>query len=202
MTRLQSGWVAVKRRFRGYAGPAPLRFPAVVLDRHRTERMPIAFYPVEHHGRRVVFDTGETSRASDPAWFGCDVLTRCFHTSQLRFSAAPENELGPRLERLGIAPSSVDTVVLSHLRSDHIGGLRHVGEATWLISARDPGGHPGALLCRFPSHAATRRVAPDADPFGGFEGSYRLTSSGHLRIVPTPGHTAGHQSLLLRDGER
>ena len=202
ITRLQSGWVAVKRRFREYGGPSALRFAAIVLDRHWTEWMPITFYLVEHGERRIVFDTGESARASDPEWFACDGATRWFYTRQLRFRVAPEDELGPQLEHLGIDPASVDTVVLSHLHSDHVGGLRHVAEATWLLSARDADGHPGALLCRIPEHADTRRVRPAADPFGAFAESHRVSDDGDVRIVPTPGHTAGHQSLLVRDGER
>lgn len=32
-----------------------------------------------------------------------------------------------------------------------------------------------------------------------FKSSHRITKSGDVIIVPTPGHTSGHQSVILRD---
>ena len=92
--------------------------------------------------------------------------------------------------------------MLSHLHSDHVGGLGHVTGAAWLISARDAGGHGGALTCRMPEHADTVLVRPGDDPFGAFARSMRVTADGDVRVVPTPGHSSGHQSLLIRDGVR
>ncbi len=42
----------------------------------------------------------------------------------------------------------------------------------------------------------------DGPPLGPFSGSYDLAGDGRLVLVPTPGHTAGHMSLLVRDGDR
>ncbi len=202
VTRLQTGHVAVKRRFREWSGPTVLRLPAILLDRQWTEWMPIRFYLVERNGRRIVFDTGETARVADPGHFDCDAVTGWFYRSQLRFAVAPTDELGPQLRLLDLEPSSVDTVVLSHLHSDHVGGLSHLPDATWMISATDADGHAGALPCRMPTHADTVMVRYEDEAFGAFPRSTRLTEDGAVRIVPTPGHSPGHQSVLIRDGER
>ena len=206
VTAVQTGWVAVKRRFREYAGPAFLRLPAIVLDRRWTEWLPIRFFLVEGVGGgaadALVFDTGETARTADPDWFGCDPATRWFYTRQLRFAVAPEEELGPQLEALGVPADAVGAAVLSHLHSDHVGGLSWLGGATWYLSARDANGHAGALTCRIPAHADTVLVMPPETPFGAFGRSLPLDAAGHARIVPTPGHSPGHQSLLLRDVDR
>ena len=39
------------------------------------------------------------------------------------------------------------------------------------------------------------------DPFGPFPSSLALTSAGDVRLVPTPGHTPGHMSVILDEGE-
>ena len=56
---LQTGWVAVKQRFRELRGPAALRIPGIVTDRRWTEWMPIQFFVVEHPDGILVFDTDE-----------------------------------------------------------------------------------------------------------------------------------------------
>ncbi len=198
---VQTGWVAVKRRFRELSGPASLRALAIVLDRDWTEWMPILFYVLEHDEGIVVFDTGETARVSDPDYFSCDAATGWFYRSQLRFAVRPEDELGPQLEALGLDAASVRWAVLSHLHSDHMGGMRHLTGAEFLISRRDWAGHRGALRCRIPEFVRPTLVEWRDPAFGAFASSHRVTSDGALRIVPTPGHTPGHQSLLLREGD-
>ena len=202
VTRLQTGHVAVKRRFREWSGPAALRLPAILLDGRWTEWFPIAFYLVERPDLTLVFDTGETARVADPGHFDCDPVTGWFYRTQLRFAVTAEDELGPQLERVGVSPADIDTVVLSHLHSDHVGGLSHLRDATWMISMRDARGHAGALTCRMPDHADTVLVGADDGPFGAFDRSERVTADGDVRIVPTPGHSPGHQSVLIRDGAR
>ena len=44
-------------------------------------------------------------------------------------------------------------------------------------------------------------VRYDDGPFGAFDRSHALTDDGTVRVVPTPGHTPGHQSLLIRDDD-
>ena len=65
-----------------------------------------------------------------------------------------------------------------------------------LISARDANGHGGALTCRMPTHDDTVLVRHDDGPFGAFARSTRVAipDDGDVRVVPTPGHSPGHQS--------
>ena len=53
-------------------------------------------------------------------------------------------------------------------------------------------------MCRIPEHSKTQYVRFDAEPFGGFQTSFSFNTSGNIRIVPTPGHTRGHQSVMLK----
>jgi glyoxylase-like metal-dependent hydrolase (beta-lactamase superfamily II) len=36
------------------------------------------------------------------------------------------------------------------------------------------------------------------EPIGPFEQSFPLTKDGRVRLVPTPGHTMGHQSIIVQ----
>lgn len=199
---LQTGWVSVKQRFRELRGPDSLRLPSIIVNRKWTEWIPIQFYVIEHKEGVIVFDTGETADAMHPEHFNCDPITNWFYLNQLRFSVNHEHELGPQLEKIGLAPANVKWVVLSHLHSDHIGGLKYLNKSKVFISKVDAQGHAGALMCRMPKHLNTTLVSYPDGPFGAFTDSYKVTSDGNVRIVPTPGHTAGHQSLLYKQGNK
>lgn len=199
--RVQTGWVSVKQRFREMRGPAFLRVTAIVTDTSWTEWLPITFYVIEHPEGTLVFDTGETAKTSQPDYFDCDPGTRWFYLNQLRFAVAPEDELGPQLESLGINPGDVRWAVLSHLHSDHMGGMGWLSGAEFLVSDTDADGHRGALMCRLPPGIKTTRVTYPDGPMGAFEKSARITSDGNLGIVSTPGHTPGHQSVLYLENE-
>lgn len=92
--------------------------------------------------------------------------------------------------------------VHSHLHSDHIRGLKYLTSSKVLISKKDRKGHQGSLQCRFPLNLQINDVTYTDGKFGAFDSSYKLSVDGNLRIVPTPGHTEGHQSLMLKEDKK
>ncbi len=194
---IQTGWGAVKQNAHDASGPGPLRFLSMVTDGDWTAWFPINFYAIERFGSVLIFDTGETARIREDGYYRCDALTEWIYLSQFRFSVAPEYELGPQLRSLGIDPATVKWTVLSHLHSDHMGGMSYLTGAEFLISRRDWGGHRGALLCRIPRWIKPTLVEYAPEPFGVFQRSHAVGGDPSLRIVPTPGHSSGHQSLML-----
>ncbi|WP_153535301.1 MBL fold metallo-hydrolase [Actinomadura macrotermitis] len=99
----------------------------------------------------------------------------------------------------GVAPGDVGTVVLTHLHSDHASGAvvagaplfpnaRHLVQERELAGLRREGG---------PVLDAVVRPLLDAGLVDAADGEARLAPD--VRAVPTPGHTAGHQSVVLGD---
>jgi glyoxylase-like metal-dependent hydrolase (beta-lactamase superfamily II) len=126
----------------------------------------------------------------------------------VRIDVKAEQEIGPELRLLGIRPSDVKTVILTHLHTDHAGGLRYFPKTEILVSHFElkratgfVGRLRGYLPNRWPSWMAPRPIQFGAIPRGPFDRSCPVTSNGSVAIVPTPGHTPGHVSVIVDDGE-
>jgi len=199
---IQTGSVAVRSRQRRGAGPGPLRLAATLADRQWTEPLPILAWVIEHPEGLIVVDTGETSRASQrgyfPAWHP-------YFRLGVREWVEPEEEIGPRMRRLGLSPADARWVVLTHLHTDHAGGLGHFPGSEILVSRRElelasglAGSLRGYLPQRWPAWFAPTPVDFSGRPFGPFEYTVPLTEAGDVMLVATPGHTPGHMSVLVR----
>src|SRR5256885_8400169 len=131
---IQTGTVAVKTRQVEGVGHGRRRQLNMFLDREWTEPLPIYAFAIEHPEGVIVVDTGETARTSDSDYFP---RWHPFFRYGLREWVAPEEEIGPQLERLGIRPSDVRRVVLTHMHTDHAGGLHHFPHNEILVSGSD-----------------------------------------------------------------
>jgi N-acyl homoserine lactone hydrolase len=181
----------------------------VLTSRKWTPPLPINVYVIEHRAGLVLFDTGQ-DRASitDPAYFPSGPLLSPLF-SMARFAMDADQTLTALLQRIGCRASDVATVVVSHLHGDHIGGLREVAQAELLVSQAE--WH--TLTGRWPELAGVmrrhidvpglrwRQIEPAAlhDPaLAPFDVGHDVFGDGSLVIVPTPGHTAGSISLIVR----
>ena len=60
----------------------------------------------------------------------------------------------------------------------------------------------GYLPQRWPDGLEPTLIDFDGEAVGPFRASYDVAGDGRLLLVPTPGHTAGHAALLVRDDRR
>jgi len=96
--------------------------------------------------------------------------------------------LAGQLEQLGVKPEDVKAMAVSHTHPDHSGNVELFPQATLYVQKAEydwPGTNNEP---RFkPSHPV-ELLAGDKDVFG----------DGSVTILSTPGHTPGHQSLLVK----
>lgn len=181
----------------------------VLTSRKWTAPLPINVFVIEHRDGLVLFDTGQ-DRASvtDPRYFPTGPLLGSLF-SMAKFEMVADQTLSVQLERLGYRAADVRTVVLSHLHGNHIGGLREVAQAELLVSRAEW----DTLSETWPELAGIMRrhidmpglrwrqieMAPHHDAaLAPFNTGHDLFGDGSLVIVPTPGHTAGSISLIVR----
>jgi glyoxylase-like metal-dependent hydrolase (beta-lactamase superfamily II) len=111
---------------------------------------------------------------------------------------APTVTLTAQLAQLNIRPEQVKFVGISHFHADHTGQLPSLPAATLLIGDREwaaltaPQPMAGANVAGFQhwigGGGKLEALSADKDVFG----------DGTVVILRTPGHTPGHQSLLVR----
>lgn len=179
--------------------------------RWRPVRLPVLVGVLRHpvHGV-VLFDTGLAPRVRRAA----EAWPRSLYPWLIPFSATDRASARTRLLGMGISANEVRTVVLSHFHPDHVGGLRDFPRARIVASKeawrRVEGaegwtglrrGHLPALL---PEDFESRLVLVDGTddgPYGPFPGTHDLLGDGSLRLIPLPGHAAGHLGLLAELGD-
>jgi N-acyl homoserine lactone hydrolase len=181
----------------------------LLTSRRWTGPRPINVYVIEHDRGLVLFDTGQ-DRASvtDPGYFPRGV-TGSLHRRLARFAIGEDDTLSAQLATLGYAATDIAVAIVSHLHVDHIGGLRELTGARVLVSAAEWAelARPVPELRGFlREHIVLaglewHRVTPERthDPaLAPFTASLDVFGDSSLVLLPTPGHTAGSMSLLVR----
>ena len=125
-----TGLVQVKLAQIEGRGQGLARAAHILFDEGWSEWLPIYAWVIDHPEGIIVVDTGETARVHErgyhPRWHP-------FFRRAARFSVRPQEEIGPQLRALGIASRDVRQVVITHLHTDHAGGLVHLsGSNTWV----------------------------------------------------------------------
>ncbi|WHX21411.1 MBL fold metallo-hydrolase [Streptomyces malaysiensis subsp. malaysiensis] len=148
--------------------------PAVETGGPEPRVEPVLAYLVRHDRGLVLFDTG--IGAADPE-------TEAHYRPRRR--ALPE-----ALAAAGVALADVSLVVNCHLHFDHCGGNPLLGGRPILVqdvelATARAGGYTFDELLDFPG-ATYEELAGEAEIWPG------------VHIIPTPGHTDGHQSLVVR----
>src|SRR5580658_346883 len=198
---MRTGLVQVRQAQRESKGKGPARIVNMLLDKEWTEWLPIYAWAIEHAEGVIVVDTGETSRVHQKGYFPG---WHPFYRRAARFSVHSDEEIGPHLRELGIAPRDVRHVVLTHLHTDHAGGLAHLTNARSWVSEQEfdrasglGGRIQGYLPHRWPRWWQPSFIRFDHGAFGPFENSMSLTKQGDVLILPTPGHTPHHVSVVV-----
>jgi glyoxylase-like metal-dependent hydrolase (beta-lactamase superfamily II) len=153
--------------------------------------VPVPFFLIRHPQGDVIVDGGNPlAVARDPHahWGGLADVFEVHMTEQQHCVA--------QLGRVGVGPDSVGYVVQTHLHIDHTGALGHFPNATIVVHAREL---EAARSSEDP--LASGYVREDYDRPGLrwqlAEAELDLFEDGTIRLLETPGHSAGHMSLLL-----
>jgi glyoxylase-like metal-dependent hydrolase (beta-lactamase superfamily II) len=155
-----------------YTMPADSQFPG--------ERVVVTAFVIEHPRGVFLMDTGFSPEPKK--------MVDRYRPVQIR----PIDEA---LRSAGRARSDVKIIANCHFHADHSGGNRHFAGTPILVQKRelaharsDPDYTHLPHVADFPG-AVIEEIEGEAEPWPG------------IRIVPTPGHSPGHQSLVVETKE-
>lgn len=190
---LTTGTVRVKDAFL-FAASGPMRQLRLFMPGAFSDRLPIHAWVVEHNGRRLLVDAGETAAARDIPF--------------ARFDVQPADELPAALAAAGMTVEDVDEVVLTHMHGDHMDGAVHLRRPVRVHDAELAYSRSAAsrffqraLRQPIPAGVDFEPLALDGGPFGAFEASKALSDDERIVAVATPGHTPGHISIICIDDD-
>lgn len=157
-------------------------FGALLRRRHAYE-FPAYAFVIEHPTAGLfAIDTGMAAGSAVPAW-------------QRRFvpHPLPSQEIGPAMQRAGLDPREVSTVILTHLDWDHAGGLHHFPHARVIVQRSEWAFAQTRMgRARYQPQRWPATLRPDL-----IEGEEELLPGVHA--VPLAGHSVGQIGVQIGD---
>jgi glyoxylase-like metal-dependent hydrolase (beta-lactamase superfamily II) len=161
-------------------------------DLDRQVRYPVPAYLIETDEERILVDTGLHPGAAEGAarHYGAADALALFQLEQ-EASVAEQVDL-----------DTIDRVVITHLHFDHAGGLDLLPASIPVVIQRREweAAHDAAAIAKNFYLPADYACLEDRDRVVLVDGDHDLLGDGSVRLLSTPGHTPGHQSVAV--GER
>lgn len=176
--------------------------------------VPVPFFLIQHKGKNILFDTGQHKDDVKD-----HLLPRLVNGVKPVFES--EFDWAPKaIEQVGLKPEDIDFIIVSHLHHDHAGAITEFPNATVIVQKEE------FDYVRRPDYFMTQAYYNDEAPAkvtgfdmkgtdandlenivdwyflnGWADNKFDLFGDGKIVIYFTPGHTVGHQSLLVRTDE-
>ncbi len=204
------GWFHAQPGLRG-----TLRALGIGVPKDQLIRIPIVAFLIEHPGAGpILIDTGYHRVVADGSARernrNLGPIGRLLGAGNIHMR--PEQTVAAQLQARGIEPHDIRLILMTHLHFDHASALADFPAATVLASEREWRaararssalfGYPSAQLDPRPVYRTVDFHGPLAHPHGPFERALDLFGDGSLTLLDTPGHSAGHLSIIARLRER
>jgi len=147
---------------------------------------------IKHGNEWLLWDTGVPESAlNDPRGWSTLPKLIVYHL---------DKTLTDQLAQIGLKPSDITRVAISHTHGDHIGNvgllpnsaiMMQRAEYSWVNSPNGPNDNVNQLL------ALARKLLGTPKSLQLIDGDTDVYGDGSVTLVSTPGHTPGHQSLLV-----
>jgi len=164
--------------------------------------------PGENVGRSIEFSSTCWLIKHGSEWLLWDAgVPEAAHNDPRGWSTLPklivyhlDRTMKDQLAEIGLDSRDITRVAISHTHGDHIGNVAMFANATilmqqaeysWINSPKGPNDNVNQLM------ALARQLLGTPKNLQLIDGAADVFGDGSVTLVPTPGHTPGHQSLLV-----
>lgn len=157
--------------------------------------IPVPCYLIEHPKGTVLFDTGLELplQSKDP---GVVKQSLGVFADLTTVNFVPGEDVAKRLEAFGIDPLKINFIINSHLHFDHCGGNACIPNARLVIQKRE------WEAAKNEENIEKEIYSPRHYDLGHdrleVDGEHDLFGDGSVVLIPSFGHTPGHQSLKVK----
>jgi glyoxylase-like metal-dependent hydrolase (beta-lactamase superfamily II) len=186
-----------------------LRMLGLGVPRSKYVGFPIPAYLIHHPSGPFVVDTGLHPSVSAQPSANLGRIYGSFSHPELE----PGDDLPAQLRARGIDPRAIRTIVMTHMHFDHTSGMSEFPGATFYVAENEwqaatterrpimEGYRPAHYDYAFDY----RTISYDSElvrSYSTFGRTFDLFGDGSVRLASTPGHSAGHQSVICRLRDR
>ena len=152
--------------------------------------VPVPFWLVMHPKGNLLFDTGMSRDCIDKPAERWGVIASVFIPMMKKGQDSVS-----QLAAIGLKPDDIDFVANSHLHLDHAGDNEWFPKAKFLVQRAEI---RAAYYPEIFQRAAYFKKDFDHPlNYVEIEGDYDVFGDGLVKLISTPGHTQGHQSLMV-----
>jgi glyoxylase-like metal-dependent hydrolase (beta-lactamase superfamily II) len=147
---------------------------------------------IKHGSEWLLWDTGVPEAAlNDPKGWSTLPKLIAYHL---------DKSITAQLAEIGLKAGDIGRVAISHTHGDHIGNMALFANATivmqraeynWIHSPNGPNDNVNQLM------ALARQLLGTSKKLQLIDGDTDVFGDGSVTLLSTPGHTPGHQSLLV-----
>ncbi|MGG2066829.1 N-acyl homoserine lactonase family protein [Bacillus sp. S14(2024)] len=175
----------------------PMPYTGWLRSSAKQRWVPVSAYLIEHPKGLVLVDTGwhediRTNQRKHLGWL----------TSTMFKGTLPKGQsIAERLQAKGIDHKDIDYVLLTHLHSDHVSGVKHVADAKHILTSKlewDAAQKGVGYIRPMWEGVNINTFELQRIPHGPYQLGYDLFHDGSLYLVHTPGHSKGLFSVLVQ----
>lgn len=152
-------------------------------------RFPVPCFLITHSRGNVLVDTGYHRQIeTDPA-------ARFGEARAVAQDIRVDENILVHLKKLGYTPDDIRYVINTHLHFDHAGYNQYFNGSTFLVQKEEL--RTAYWPEQFQRGAYSRMDFDHPLDYQEIEGEYDVYGDGVIRLVKSPGHTQGHQSVII-----
>ncbi len=146
-----------------------------------------AYYVIQHPKGILMWDAGLSEALVS--------MEEPFTSADGNFTVSRSDSLENQLRQIGLKPSDIDYLALSHTHFDHSGHAEAVGQATWLVQESE---YDWVMSKEVREQQPDMyNAVNDLKRIEKISGDYDVFGDGTVVIKYLPGHTPGHCALFL-----